>query len=111
MMDDDYEELMMMTGPTCFFSHAGRWNLRDAGKNCDPQNLHGTALPAARGLNMINQTVTEASESGMCGRLLLEKWADGEKEGLLGDKIFAKIEWKDTSKNPTGVKTTPSRNN
>ena len=75
-MDDDYEELMMMTGPTCFFSHAGRWNLRDAGKNCDPQNLHGTALLAARGLNMINQTVTEASESGMCGRLLLEKWAD-----------------------------------
>ena len=66
MMDDDYEELMMMTGPTCFFSHAGRWNLRDAGKNCDPQNLHGTALLAARGLNMINQTVTEASESGMC---------------------------------------------
>jgi hypothetical protein len=103
MMDDDYEELMMMTGPTCFFSHAGRWNLRDAGKNCDPQNLHGTALLAARGLNMINQTVTEASESGMCGRLLLEKWADmAKKKEFRGQDTRNSLKTRSQSREPLG---------
>ena len=34
----------------------------------------------------------------------------GSKNNSLISKIFARIEWKDTSKNPQEVKTTPSRN-